>query len=123
MFSLSQQRLTILEPQELRNQYSNQNSSIKYIPAKFGDKSFNTLMHAEVVLSKPSDDGCGKIDKVYKEEEHIPFVLIKGGGPCSFPEKVAKAQLAGAAMAIIYNQSPQDSDDILINEDSKINRE
>ncbi|KAJ0526360.1 putative PA domain-containing protein [Helianthus annuus] len=58
-------------------------------------------------LAEPLDACAPLTNKLIKESETQPFVLIVRG-VCSFEDKVRRAQVAGFKAAIIYNNDDSD---------------
>ena len=80
------------------------------VPALFGPSEIQSALHENLVLavSEPAD-GCGREGITNAAALSGKIVLIQRGGKgmegaeCTFAEKTANAQNAGAAAVIIYN--------------------
>lgn len=91
-------------------------SGIKYSIANFGHIPYGRTLIAPLKLAHPII-ACSPLDPINPDQvKEAPFILIKRGN-CTFVTKVKYAQLIGAKMAIIVDDTPELSENITMIDD------
>ena len=107
-------KLTIFSPKSLQQEYVN--ASIEYSIANFGHIPYGKTLIGPVLLADP-ELACSPLNITHSgESKEAPFLLVKRGN-CTFVTKVRYAQLIGAKMVIIYDDTNERSEDITMKDD------
>lgn len=85
-------------------------NEIPYSAANFGKILYGKTLVSKLVVAEPLD-GCGELKNI--NSTGSPFLLMERGN-CTFVQKVRYAQLAGASMAIIYDNLIEDSNSLVM---------
>ena len=113
LFSLAHATLKVYSPAALSDEIP---SGIKYSLANFGHIPYGRTLIAPVKMANPYV-ACSPLEPINPDEvKEAPFILIKRG-ECTFVTKVKYAQLIGAKMAIIVDDTPEQSENITMIDD------
>ncbi|CAK70612.1 unnamed protein product (macronuclear) [Paramecium tetraurelia] len=88
-------KLTVIAPQELKQELDQRSGDIQYSIANFGNIPWGRRLSGTLDIANPLE-ACTELNQTVKSH----FVLIKRGN-CSFVKKVRQAQNAGYQLAII----------------------
>lgn len=112
-FSLIECSLKVYSPNILANDFP---SGIKYSIANFGRIPYGRTLIAPLKMANPIY-ACSPLDPINPDEvKEAPFILIKRGN-CTFVTKVKYAQLIGAKMAIIVDDTPEQTENYTMIDD------
>ena len=104
-------KVTVLSPDSF--ELVKKNETINYTIADFGDVPYGQSITGEVIIADP-ENGCNPL--ALNNTNKSSFILIKRG-ECTFVTKVRNAQQYGAKMALVYDNTDERTDNIILKDD------
>ncbi len=104
---ITQNLLTFLEPQSLREKYSE--DIIRYVALNMGVSPVGKSLIGRLVKAEPFN-ACSELQNEIPDEwgKEILIFYVQRGGECTFAEKIINAQNKNAKMVIIANTINED---------------